>query len=417
MQAVYQVKTDCAIGYNRESRLWESVDITMPIKSVLDTYFLLEVGVVDVDTDGSEYTFFPQYHLADLKNFAGTLQEWFTSIAGTRITTLKKALPELKFGEAHYQALDYSFVPMTHLCPPNTHFTQDFAIDDASDIVIEVPTEHRQTYSKSVLYNIGGMWVPHLLDSTGVRLPNAGTIAKRCSEVSVGMWVFDQIGAVSTLPITADMLFKLDTTRDWYSNLLLKIAGGLEGKSVGIVIGGILRWLKPNQIISNSALSISLPNFSLINSLLATREYFDWDDLGFGDFSSPTSVSLLRNPETLKALLLHYSSFLVIVDNPYLEFRTRGLETTGPVGKFYFKDKDGNSPMGMLQHANGRCIHFWPIWEEGEWVLHTSEKQEENYLFGTSKWHGHGMVNDALHHLEPYKRPEVTLVNIRARVS
>lgn len=417
MQAVYQVKTDSAIGYNRVTRSWESVNITLPIQTVLNQYFISEIGVVDADTDGSEYTFFPQYHRAELANFSGTLQDWFATKAGIRIETLKKGLPELKFESVHYQALDYSIVPKTHLCPPNVHFTQDFAVEDASDIIIELDKENRKLYADTAIYNVGGMWVPHEVVPEGIRLPDAGRIAKRCGEVSLGMWVFDKVGKVTTKNITEEMLFKLDTTRDWYSNILVKSPVNLFGKSVALVIGGCLIWLKHDQIISETTLNISLTNLDLLNRLLITRQYYDWDDIGLGDFEAGASVSLIRNPETLKALLLHYSSFLVYIDNPYLEFEDRGVDATGPVGKFYVRDKEGDIPMGMLRHADGRCIHYWPIWEEGEWSLHTSEKQMAQYLYTTSKWHNHGRVNDAKINLEPWKKPDVKMVQIKARVS
>lgn len=417
MQAVYQVKTDSAIGFNRVTRSWESVNITLPIQTVLSQYFISEIGVVDADTDGSEYTFYPHYHRDELNNFVGTLQEWFVKKAGIRIETLVKGLPVLKFEQVHYQALDYSNVPKTHLVPPGVHYTQDYSVDDATDILIELSPTDRPQYVSSSLFNVGGMWVHHTATPDGILLPDAGRIAKRCGEVSLGMWVFDKVGKVTTTPLTEEMLFKLDTTRDWYSNILIKSPVELFGKSVALVLGGCILWLKHDQIISNQSLNISLSNLDMFERLLATRNWYDWDDLGLGDFEAATSVSLLRNPETLKALLLHYSSFLVFIDNPYLEFEDRGVDSTGPTGKFIVQDKEGDIPLGMLKHADGRCIHYWPIWEEGEWFLHTSERSSANYLYHTSKWHNHGTVNDAKQQLNPWKKPDVRMIQIKARVS
>lgn len=417
MKLNYEAIPASCFGYNRETRVWEVIDTDAPMSMLFQKYVHLEFGIVDnVDPKLKEYTFKPKDYYGELYNYAGTINDWFLLKAGTTIGPLVEDAPILKFANAHYQALDYSVIPKTHMCPPNVHFTQDFAMEDASDIVIELDKEHRPLYLDTALYNIGGMWVRHQAVSEGVRLPNAATIAKRCGEVSPGMWAFNDIGKVTTAPITEDMLFKLDVTRDWYSNILIKSPVELFGKSVALVIGGCLMWIDQKSIYSDGAMNISLSNLNLLDRLLITRDYFDWDDIGLGDFGAGASVSLIRNPETLKALLLHFSSFLVFIDNPYLEFEERGVDATGPVGKFYLVDKEGEKPLGMLKHSSGRAIHYWPIWEDGEWFLHTSEKQTPNYVYGTSRWHIHGKVNDAKTHLEPWSKPDVRMIQVKARV-
>lgn len=57
MEAIYQVRSDNAFGYNRSTRIWENVDITLPIKTLLDQYHEIEVGVDDFNS--KPFTFLP----------------------------------------------------------------------------------------------------------------------------------------------------------------------------------------------------------------------------------------------------------------------------------------------------------------------------------------------------------------------
>ncbi|ANZ50363.1 putative virion structural protein [Erwinia phage vB_EamM_Phobos] len=413
MEAIYQVRNDCAYGYNRGTRIWENVDITKPIKTLLDQYHEIEVGVSDV-TD-HDYTFFVQLHLSALSNFTGTLQDWFTSKAGITITTLKPGLPTLEFTNAYYQSLFWDLGIKTHICPPGVHFTQDFAIDDATDVVVEVEKESSELYNNYAMYNVDGYWVPHVYDDAGIRMPGAGNIIKRSSAVSIGCLVTKHIAKLKTIPITDDMLFRVDTSLDWTSNLLLKVGTGLTGKTVGLVIGGVLRWLKPSQIISDTTCTVSLSNLNLLKQLLMSETHFDWDAIGLGDFGSPTAVAKLRNTEILRGLLKHQSSFLVTIDTPYLEITNDYVNHTAVPGRVFFSDPEGTKTLGILTNDLGKCVDYWPIWEEGEWTLHSNELSNPNYIAFTSKWQSHHYVNDAYKHIDTYRKPYLIMQQFRAR--
>lgn len=413
MDAIYQVQNDCAFGYNRGTRIWENVDITQPIKTLLDLYQEIEVGVRDIVN--LPYTFFAQRHLSELGNFTGTLQAWFDSKAGKTIPTLEKELPKLEFSRGYYQSLFLDLGIKTHICPPGTHYTQDFALEDAHDVVVEVEEENRALYKDYVLYNVDGFWVPSVVDDVGMRLTGAGKIVQRAGAVSIGCLVLKNIASLKTIPITDEMLYRVDDSLEWTSNLMLKVASGLTGKTVGLVIGGVLRWLKPSQIISHTACTFSLPNFNLLKQLFMSAKHFDWDDLGLGDFASPTSVAKLRNGETLRTLLKHESSFLVVVDTPYLEISNDYVNHTAVPGRFHYYDKDADKTLGVLLNDYGKCVDFWPIWEEGEWTFYTNELSNPNYAAFTSKWQSHHNVNDAKQHLAPYHKPYLIMNQYRAR--
>lgn len=395
MTTAYQVRPDSAFGFSRESRTWGAIDVTQPLNTLCSDYHTFEIGLSAL---GKDYTLVSQYHLAELQNRTDTLQDWLNEKAGNVIPTLKAGLPKLEFSWAHYQSINADVPVETYLCPPGYHHSQDFSLDDADDVVIVCEDKWKDKYRNSVLYNINGQWVPHQTDTVGVRLPGAGKIVRRACTPDIGCMVFGQLGNVKTYPIANLTLNKLDTTRDYYSTLMISLPESITGKTVGFVIGGLLRWLPPGGYFSDRAIMISLPNFDLARTVLETRRYYDWDSIGVGDLSSPTNVQRIRNPETLKALLLHESSFIFTVDNPYLEEEVVGVSHNAVWGRCYLKDPsdpDSEKPLGYLNNRFGKTVGYWPTWEEGEWVFNTTEFDSQNYVFREARWYNQKKINDA----------------------
>lgn len=395
MTTAYQVRPDSAFGFSRETRTWGAIDVTQPLETLCSDYHIFEVGLSAL---GRDYTLISQYHLADLQNRTDTLQDWLNEKAGVVISALKDGLPTLEFDWAHYQSINADVPVETYLCPPGYHYSQEFSIDDADDVVVVCEDKWKDKYRNGVLYNINGQWVPHHSDTVGVRLPGAGKIVRRAGTPDIGCMVFSKLGNVKTYPIANLTLNKLDTTRDYYSTLMISLPESITGKTVGFVIGGLIHWLPVTGYFSDKAIMVSLPNFDVARTVLETRRYYDWDSIGVGDLSSPTNVQRIRNPETLKALLTHESSFIFTVDNPYLEEEVVGVSHNAIWGRLYLKDPtdpDGEKQLGYLLNRFGKTVAYWPTWEEGEWVFNTTEFDSQNYVFREARWYNQNKINDA----------------------
>jgi hypothetical protein len=157
-----------------------------------------------------------------------------------------------------------------------------------------------------------------------------------------------------------------------------------------------------------------------VKTVLETRDYYDWDSIGVGDLSTATLVSRIRNPETMKALLEHESSFIVVVDNPYLEFEHIGINHGASYGRFHLRDPndiDSEKPLGMLNNEFGKTVSYWPTWQEGEWTFHTTEITRQNYLFSHAKWQNQNAITDVKPIVtpSPYRVINVEMVRIKAR--
>lgn len=416
MDAIYQVRADSAYGYSRDTRTWGLLDVTLPLKTLFNQYHLFEVGLESL---GQLYTLNSQYFQASLQNRNESLQSWLNSKAGVALAELKPGLPTLEYSYAHYQSLNANIGPEAYVCPPNYHYTQDFALEDAHDVVV-LDSGIGDTLRNNVLFCNNGQWVAHQSDPAGVRLLGAGNITRRRGYLDIGCLVFNDIGSVATFPIKDLTLSKLDTSRDFYSTLMLTLPVSITGKTVAYVIGGILHWLRPEGYFSDRAIMLSLPNFNVTKTVLETRAYYDWDAIGVGDLYTPTAVAKLRNSETFKAMLLHDSSFIVVIDNPYVEFEHVGLNHGASYGRFHLRDpRDPRSekPLGPLFNEFGKCISYWPTWEEGEWTFHTDEITRPKFLFSNAKWQQQTLVSDALDYAgaSPYRMINAEMVRIKGR--
>ena len=395
MAAVYQVQADRAYGFNRSTRRWEAVDVSRPLNQLVSDYQTFEVGLESLDR---QYTFFSQYHLAALQNRTDTLQGWLNEQAGVAIPTLKEGYPVLEYNFAHYQSLFCDFQPQPHLCPPGYHFSQDFALEDATDVVLELPDEYKDQYRHNVLFNVDGQWVSHQNDSVGVRLNGAGRIVQKSHEPGMGCLVLNGVGELRTYPLSGLTVTRLDETRDYYSRLMVSLPEDLTGKTVAYVIGGILHWLPASMYFSQRAVMLSLPNLSLLKLIHETREYYHWDDIGVEDLSVPSSTYRILSSATLQALLKHESSFMVVIDTPWLEVDEVPVNLASSYGRFHHRDPndiDGKLPLGMLVNDFGKCVNYWPTWEEGEWTFHTQELDRPNLVATHARWKQQSVVNDA----------------------
>ena len=416
MTTAYIVRADAAIGYNRLTARWEAIDVTKAVSDLFNTYHLLEVGI---EALGAVYTFNPYLHSTSMKLYTGTLQEWFNANARVQFTDVTPGLPVLKFADGHWQSLYADTRGEAALVPPNTHTTQDFALDDASDIVIKLDDAYRGVYSSSVLYAVDGQWVHSVMDIEGVRLKGAGNIARRSRRSTIGGLVFGGIGAVKTVPIASCTLVKLVDELGWYSTLLLGANTSLTGKSVGIVVAGVLTWLPASAIISDQAISFSFRNYDLAKNIYELDRYYDWTAIGLDSTDVPLLVTRLTSGETLNALFNHESSFLVVVDNPHLEITSVAVDCASVPGVYYLDDPldpDAKQQLGVMVNDYGKAVDYWPTFEEGKWTFHTTNFEQKNWLMNQNLWKKQRLVSAAQPIVdEPWRERSVRMLRYRAR--
>lgn len=415
MNASYQVVPEKVIGFTAVDKRWEVASLpSNNFGQFMQDYHILEIAVLDVI--GNELTFYPYKHAAELLHFTGSLQQWFDTKAGIAIPTLKPGHPTLEFSSSHFQPLTISSEVTIGLAPHNTHPSQDFAIDDARDIVLQVSDDKIQRYNSNLLYCVDGIWVRDLAESYGIRLMGGGDIVRHGSGGNVSALVLNDIGDVTTYDINKDVVFKVDTDQSYYTSLTIKTPVSITGKTVGLVFAGKLFWIDAERYFSDTSVGITFTNEDILAHIMDTADRFDWDVLGLGDFSSPTHVSRIRSDTVMEILFDHISTFLVIIDNDYVERAYQPIATRGAVGRWHVNDKNGTLVLGHIVNQLGNLVDYWPRWDKGVWTFYTKAYDFKRYLLNYSKWHKQTIINDAIAiHEQPYVAPMLTMCNLKAR--
>lgn len=408
--STYSVASSEHYGYSKATRRWATV--TLPESGFGEwsrDYHELEIAVLDVFDN--PYTFSPRQY-PELNHWVGSLTEWFLAQSGRLLSTLTVGLPTLAKRTALVQPLHYYPVD-TVACPPNTHPSQDFSIDDADDLVIGFEGEQLDEASKQCLFSVGGLWVPHVREPYGIRLRGAGSIVRRGSVTNGTVLNFNGIGNVTTHLLSDLTISKVDTESTYHSTLTITSPETLYSKSILLFVAGKLHLIPSSSIISDNVFSISTNNWNIAEHIISTNDRIDWSELGLEDPINGVSVNRLLSDATFESYLKHPLSFIAIVDNPYLEFDYGAVDACRRTGVYTYVT--ASEPSLLINHV-GDVIDYWPTHELDLWVLYTNYAQHPNYAMYGGKYKKQTTATSVSDHLSPNRVPNLRMLSISARV-
>lgn len=405
----YSIEDKPHYGYSKITRRW--VEIELPASNLgewLRDYQSVEIAIADVlDTS---YIFNPHLY-TELTYWPDDLASWFLSQEGRVLSVLTPGSPSLTKATVIVQPLHYHPVD-TVVCPPNTHPTQDFSVDDADDLVLGYSGETLDTATNDCLYSVGGLWVPHQREPYGVRLAGAGSIIRHGGFVGGTVVNFNGIGKVTTYQMSTLQVLKVDTTLSYRSTLTIQTPENLYGKSLLLVIAGKMHIIPSASIISDNVFCISTANWNIAEHILNTSDRIDWSYLGMDD-PSKISVSKLFNDVTFEEYLNHPLSFLVVIDNPYLEYDYGAIDICRRTGVYVYTGED--APGILLTHTND-IIDYWPDHDEGMWGLYTDYVQSPKYAMFDGKYRKQTNFTNTPNHLKSFSAPNLRMLTITAKI-
>lgn len=408
----YQLDTAPAIVRSRKTRDWLKVDISaMKVADIFANYREVEIGIYDFYN--KPYTLNLYTYEFELMNYQLTLQQWFDSI-GTRALALTANLPTLTFKEVNYIPLTY-YEGQFQLAKRGWHPSHDVAMEDYDDVVVAYNSITSAYLHANALFMVNGLFMPTTYHAYGVRILNAGDVIRKTSKVEMGMLNFEQVGTVEVVSITPEMVFKVDESKDYYTELLIKSPKTLAGKTVGIVIGGFLHLLdgliKPNG--DNTAI-MTMKDMAIVERVIATKDVLDLGFMGLDGLDDSVLVSTITNDANVLAYLTCPYSFLVLVNNKDLCKRWDPVDVNAGLGNYLIDD---SNTLGLLVDDTGRGIDYWPKWECGKWALCTEHSHRNTHSFHTAPWHSQARINSAAIGFNPADpiRPNVVTFYARAK--
>lgn len=406
----YKLDTAPAIVRSRKTRDWLKVDISaMKVADVFANYREIEVGIYDVYN--KPYTLNLYDYEFELRNFQETLQTWFDRM-GTRALALKSELPTLLFKEVNYVPLTY-FEGQFQLARRGWHPSHEVPMEDYDDVIVAYNSITSKYLHEHALFTVNGLFLPSTYHAYGVRLLNAGDVIRKTGKVELGLLNFEQVGSVDTIPITPEMVFKVDDAKDYYSELMIKSPKTLAGKTLGIVIGGFLHLLdgliRPN---SDTTAMIILKDIPIVERVIATKGVLDLDFMGLDGLDDSVLVSTIVNDANILKYLTSPYSFLVLVDNKDLCKRWDPVDVNAGLGNYLIDD---STSLGLLVDDTGRGIDYWPKWECGKWALCTEHSHRNTHSFHNAPWQSQTRINSAAIGVRPADPIRPNLITFYAR--
>lgn len=277
-----------------------------------------------------------QDYYAELVGFNGTISQWFASL-GSRSLKTTTTLPNLVERHAKFSNLNawwFTQKPTRVRSHPSTTFS--FA--DAEDLLISKQGVDYKTLFATSLFTVNGYLHRSVLSDDGIYILDACRDAWHANEVNTGALTFNNLSTLKTYPIAEKEIYLPDQYTSFKEQIMLKLPFNAKGKSVGLVVGGVLYW--QNDLLT--ILSDTTANFLTGRVNWAERFFYDRDFLALSqipaqinpDAPNVITRAVLESDAFIKAWLLLSQSFWVVFDNPVLYTELVPLERHSWPGLF-----------------------------------------------------------------------------------
>lgn len=269
-----------------------------------------------------------QDYYAELIAFSGTLDQWFATL-GSRSLTTTDTLPNLTERHAKFSNLNaWWFKQKPTLI--RSHPSNDFTFADAEDLLISKKgVDYKKLFATS-LFTVNGYLHRSVLSDDGIYILDACRDAWHANEVNTGALTFNNLSTLSIYPISENDIYPADEYSSFKEQLLLKLPFNAKGKSVALVIGGVLYWQNDLlTLISDTTANFITGRVDWVDRFFYDRDYLNLDGIPAKinpDEPNLVTKEVLQSDDFIKSWLLLSQSFWVVFDNPMLYLEMVPLE-------------------------------------------------------------------------------------------
>lgn len=410
MSSHYTLAPTPAFAKTKDTNRWIEVDISD--KALKDLYVLYRrVEVPVFDFFGKELTLELYDFEPELKNREYTIVEWFERI-GDRHLNLKEGHPSLTFSYANYVPVNYH---NTTIKPAKAgyHPSHDVAVEDYDDLIIDIDGYDPAYVAKHCLFSVNGFVFPSMYQNYGVRVRHAADCVRNSESMEAGFLNFEKIGAIRQVPITKNMITKIDESKTWFDRITIDTTEYVGNKTVGIVLGGYLHLLDGMvQVIGPNTLTLSMRNLNLRERVMNSMRELDLEFMSLDQVNNGASVQEFLNEENIVKYLTSKYSFLVLIDNCEMSVDYEAVSDNAMLGTYIIPKEHR---LGRLVDHIGRGLDYWPNYECGQWALKTTRYNIATDLHETTGWQALTRLNDAAIGHKPTEKLHVKMINYFGR--
>ena len=389
---LYTLPAIPAVVRSKTNQTWLLVNVLdMKCTDLYANYRDIEIAVADAFAH--PFTLDLYDYESELRYSTQTFRSWFTA-QGTRSFTLTAGYPELNTVSAKYVPLAYTEGGSYRLAKRGYHPSHVVALEDYDDVIVTHPNVTPKYLHENALWSVGGYFLPTTYHDYGLRIQGAGDVIRRATDLSTGCLNFESVGKITQVPITTQMVYKVDESTTYYNRLVINTGKSIKNKTVGIVLGGYLHLLDGFvKVIGDRTIMISLRNLRLAERVLTSRKHLNLSFMECDDVEISAVVSKMRSDAAVLQYVTSLYSFVVIFDNPNMYKVETPIDRNAFQGNYLMSD---NHELGLLVDQHGRNLEYWPHWEAGIWSLETRHSHLPFYAFMTTGWYNESRINDAL---------------------
>lgn len=255
---------------------------------------------------------------------------------------------------------------------------------DKTWLLMTKPDLDYTLFYKSCLVSVNGFIHATDASADGVYVKEGMKSQQMSSHAELGVYSFRELGTLSFIPITADMIYKQDPGQLFKDRAHVDLGVDVSNKTVMLVLGGYLHVLDPRTFyrVSDSSFAVVFNNLPFIDRFYESRDYIDLSSLGVEistDNPSHFAVDDLLSDAAIQAYLTLSQSFFVVLDNPNI-FATRELIHTSLLPGLY---NTATPPVYPLMSELGKMVNYWYQYEIEQYSITTTDAYRRDYNFRT----------------------------------
>lgn len=410
MSSHYTLAPTPAFAKTKDTNRWIEVDISdKPLKDLYALYRKVEVPVFDFF--GKALTLFLHDFEKELRNRDYTLSSWFERIDDRRLT-LTDGHPSLSFSYVNYIPLNYHSSTIKP-AKAGYHPSQEVALEDYDDLIVDIEGYDPRYISQHCLFSVNGFVFPSKYQDYGVRVLHASDTVRDSHEMNAGFLNFEKVGAVRQIPITKNMITKIDENKTWFDRITIDTTEYIGNKTVGIVLGGYLHLLDDLvKVIGPNTLTLSMRNYNLRERVMNSMKELDLEFMGLDQVNNSVPINEFLTEDNLVKYITSKYSFLVLIDNCEMSVDYEAVSNAAMLGTYIIPKEHR---LGRLVDHIGKGLDYWPNYECGQWALKTTNFNVATDLHETTGWEALTRINDAAVGHKPTEELHLKMINFFGR--
>lgn len=309
-----------------------------------------------------------------------TVDEYLANLGDQSLPTSNE-LKNLKSGYVKYSD---AFHAGYNIEPVHPTAAPDAALPNSEKPYLRLtkPDIESELFYNHCLVNVNGFFHMIDYDVKSIYVVDGMKSKWLSGQNQIGVMSFKDVGKITYLPITEDMLFKRNNDQLYKNKICIDAKQDISSKSLAVVIGGYLHILDNRAFYRTglTTINVDTANIPLLHRFYESRHYIDLTSLGLQ--KSPTNDEQIDVNEFLSdAVLTKYftlsQSFLVLIDNVDLFTEYVALHKSKMPNKYV----SYSPPIYPMLVNNGRIINYWYQFEDQQYSIscHDSLRQYRNF--------------------------------------